>query len=1215
MSYTDKSKEELLFELQKQKEDYKILLSEKKFIEESLKSSLALLNTSLESTADGILIVHNNGKISKWNQKFMEMWKLSEEILSNNNDSQIISLILNQLSEPEQFFDKINYLYNNPEETSYDRIEFLDGRIFERYSQPHKIDHKIIGRLWSFSDVTERNKVSKAFKETNQFNIQIINSVQEGIIVYDLDMKYQVWNPFMEKLTGIYSYEVLGKHPLEVFPFLKEKGLIENLERALKGEITYPVEFPFNITINGKSGWISDKRVQLVNTNGEIIGIISTVHDITETKKSLEKIKKIGKHYQALIEKAPDGVVLLNSKGYFTFVSTSAKKMLGYNVSEEITAHPDELTHPDDLPYVLSEFEKVLKDPLYTPTLQYRFADKIGNWKWLESTFSNLLSDPSVESIIINFRDIDERKLTEKILNDSKDKYHKLFSLMRIMGDTVPDMLWAKDLNKQFLFVNKSTCENYLNAKDTSEPIGKTPHFFAERNRNAHPENPNWHTFGELCEDSDELTLKEMKEMQFEEFGNINGKFIYLDVRKAPMFDTDGKLIGIVGSARDITERKHVEDELEESRAKYKGLSEASFEAIFLSENGICIEQNNMAENLFGYTSEEAIGKNGFDWILPEDREMVKEQMISEFEKPCQATAIRKDGTTFPCLLRGKMMHYKGRNVRVTSLTDITMRKKAEDELKLNEDRMKSFILSTSDWIWEVDENWNYCFCSDNIKEILGYSIDEMIGNCIFDFIPNEEKEQLKGQFKNIFETESPITDLEKWNIHKDGSKVCLLTNGFPIFNEYGKIIGYRGADKEITDRKLAEELLLKQNKELEAQYEQYMILNEELRQSNFDLEISKAKAEESDKLKTAFLQNMSHEIRTPLNGIIGFTNLLKSGSNSYEDIADFTDIIQKSAKRLIEIVNNVLEISKIQTGQIEVNYKSFSINSIISDLYDYFISEAKEKNLELNFHNYFENHNSNIYCDDNKLIQILSNLINNSIKFTNSGTIDFGYEIKYKNILFYVKDTGIGISEKYQKKIFDIFTQIDLSMTRGYEGAGLGLAICKGLVELLGGKIWVESEINIGTSFFFELPYMQSEQLEIIPEKNNIVYKNKNRVKILIADDDYISFKYLRTALKTFQVTVFYAENGESALELVKNIPDLDLILMDMRMPIMNGFEATKLIKQIRPDLPIIAQTAYAFYEERQQILSTGCDEFISKPIDKDKILKLIEKYLKIHI
>ncbi|MDQ1267099.1 MAG: hypothetical protein QG635_2252, partial [Bacteroidota bacterium] len=520
--------------------------------------------------------------------------------------------------------------------------------------------------------------------------------------------------------------------------------------------------------------------------------------------------------------------------------------------------------------------------------------------------------------------------------------------------------------------------------------------------------------------------------------------------------------------------------------------------------------------------------------------------------------------------------------------------------------------------------------CNLQLAEMLGYERSELIGMEVISVVAPESIDIVLNHIKSSSEEA-----YENILLNKDRTKIIVETQA--------KSLPYKGrmmrvtAIRDITERKQAEELLQKQNMELEAQYEEYMQLNEVLRQTNYELEIAKAKAEESDNLKTAFLQNMSHEIRTPLNGIIGFSNLLTGDDLTAEEINEFTDMIQQSGQRLIEIVNNVLDISKIETGQIEVNQKSFVVNTLVRDLHGFFGPVTKAKDIKFSYHCCLDDNHSYLFSDEAKLNQILTNLLSNAIKFTNSGSIDIGYEINSKipdsilsdntklseslklsesNITFYVKDTGIGIPPEFQEKIFDRFIQAEQSITRGYEGAGLGLAICRGLVELLGGKLWLESELNKGTAFFFTLPYISSPRINTLSESLKLSESSKTsenylKGKILVAEDDMMSYLFLSKLLQKSDIDVIHAKNGQKAIEIVKSTPDLNLILMDIRMPVLDGMEATKQIKQIRPDLPIVAQTAYAFTEEKEKILSAGCDDYISKPIIKDILMKLIEKYM----
>jgi signal transduction histidine kinase/DNA-binding response OmpR family regulator len=423
--------------------------------------------------------------------------------------------------------------------------------------------------------------------------------------------------------------------------------------------------------------------------------------------------------------------------------------------------------------------------------------------------------------------------------------------------------------------------------------------------------------------------------------------------------------------------------------------------------------------------------------------------------------------------------------------------------------------------------------------------------------------------------------------------------------------------EKRADELIIANKELLFQNREKEKRANELVIANEELQFQNEEKEkraaeliIAKEKAEESDKLKTAFLQNMSHEIRTPLNGIIGFSALLNYDDVSREEIKEYSAIISQSGNRLIEIVNNVLDISKIETGQIVIERKAIVIDEILTDLHTFFTPIAKTKKITLNYINQGDKTNM-LFSDEAKLHQILTNLINNAVKFTKSGSIDFGFETIENFIQFYVKDTGIGIPVELHEKVFIRFIQAEQSMTKNYEGAGLGLAISKGLVELLGGKIWVESEIGKGTTIYFTIPFepMKVQSQSKTPDTD--IQVKKLHSKILIAEDDWTSFQYLSKILSKSVISIIHAENGEQAVEFAKTNPDIDLILMDIRMPVMNGIDAARLIKQIRPNVPIIAQTAYAFSEEKTNILSTGFDEYLSKPLQYYQLDEIIKKYL----
>lgn len=518
------------------------------------------------------------------------------------------------------------------------------------------------------------------------------------------------------------------------------------------------------------------------------------------------------------------------------------------------------------------------------------------------------------------------------------------------------------------------------------------------------------------------------------------------------------------------------------------------------------------------------------------------------------------------------------------------------------------------------DSNWSMKFVSEGALLLTGYYPEDLIENKTVDYntlIHPEDRELVRNAVEAGLQAQMHYV-VDYRIITKDGTVKYVWERGHALLNNEGKFYMLQGFITDITERKIAEDTLQRQNRDLEAQYEEYLQLNEMLRRTNYELEVAKAKAEESDKLKTAFLQNMSHEIRTPLNGIIGYTSLLNNSDIQRAEIEEYSAIIQNSGNRLIEIVNNILDISKIETGQIELQTGIMSVNGLIRDAYYFFQHSANKKNLKLEYYCELEDSKSMINADELRLNQVLTNLISNALKFTTKGSIEFGYKIEYNWMVFFVKDTGIGISEENKDKIFDRFTQIDLSISRGYEGAGLGLSISKGLIELLGGKIWFESQLGSGTQFYFAVPFYQiinKSEIATAPNSNSgAIEIADNRIKVLIAEDDETSRNLITLVLKDFCSEILYATNGIDAVNISRQNPDLSLILMDIKMPIMNGIDATRLIREFNKEVIIIAQTAYAFTNESEMIKAAGCNEYMAKPIEVSKLKRILNNYVELN-
>jgi signal transduction histidine kinase/ActR/RegA family two-component response regulator len=380
------------------------------------------------------------------------------------------------------------------------------------------------------------------------------------------------------------------------------------------------------------------------------------------------------------------------------------------------------------------------------------------------------------------------------------------------------------------------------------------------------------------------------------------------------------------------------------------------------------------------------------------------------------------------------------------------------------------------------------------------------------------------------------------------------------------------------------------------------------------EIDLAKAKAEENDRLKSSFLTNMSHEIRTPMNAIVGFSELLLSEPLSEAEQREYIKVISRSGKNLVSIIEDLLEMSKIDTNQVAPNYSAVNIAEVINELYDTIkISIPADKSIDFQILKPQNPLTEKIITDQVKLKQILTNLITNAIKYTKQGHVNFGYEVNQRDsvIEFTIQDSGIGIDKHYHKIIFDRFHRIDNDFTIKAGGLGLGLAISKAYVEMLGGSISIASEVKAGTTFSFTIPlvYATRNSLSEPEAKNTNASQSQPKLTILIAEDDNINFLLIQKIMQLKQFNIIRASDGQEAVDICRENDSIDLILMDIKMPRLNGYEAFKLIKEIRPHIKVIAQTAYSSIEDKLKIDEFGFDGYISKPIDKEKLFNLIDK------
>jgi len=555
-------------------------------------------------------------------------------------------------------------------------------------------------------------------------------------------------------------------------------------------------------------------------------------------------------------------------------------------------------------------------------------------------------------------------------------------------------------------------------------------------------------------------------------------------------------------------------------------------------------------------------------------------------------------------------------------------KRQAENAIQFERILLRTLIDNLPDLIYIKDTKCRVITANKANTEYMGYSSEtEIIGKTDLDIFNNENGIAGYEEDMNIIRNGLSVVNREKVIIDAKGNPRWMLTTKIPIYNKQGQISGLVGLDHDITDRKQMElELknneqdLLKQNLEFQALNNEYLSVNEELTESinriqkmNEELIISKNKAEESDRLKSAFLANMSHEIRTPLNAIMGFSGFLRNTHETEEKTKEYVDIIESSGKQLLSIINDIIEISIIEADQIKIVPGTVNITKLAGELFQLFKKQADIKNLNLIL--YPDNLSEDIIAqtDGFRLKQILCNLLNNAIKFTSGGKIEFSYTLQDEFLLFSVMDTGIGIEPDMQSIIYEPFRQVESGSARNYGGNGLGLSISKALVDKLGGTLTHKSELRKGSNFTFTIPYIKSIEKENsrnpIPD-NDLDYR-WDQYTILVAEDEMFNYCYIEELLSSTNVQMLHAWDGKEAVELVKHHPDISLVLMDIKMPEMDGYVATRMIKEIRPRLPVIAQTAFALSKDRENALQAGFDYYISKPVSHNFFKKVISNYL----
>jgi PAS domain S-box-containing protein len=667
-----------------------------------------------------------------------------------------------------------------------------------------------------------------------------------------------------------------------------------------------------------------------------------------------------------------------------------------------------------------------------------------------------------------------------------------------------------------------------------------------------------------------------------------SGEYLHCEILSSPHVKKE-KIIGVLGVGRDITDRKRNEEALAGERTLLMTLVNLLPAFIFIKDCESRFQIVNAAcANYMGASSpKEMIGKTDMDYYQPEiaaafraeELKVLEGIPIIDKEQPTVSSdGIMRILLTTKVPLRDKDMKIIG---LVGTSIDITEAKNAENALRESEENFRVlFDESPLPTIISEMPSGKITLANKRMAILMGHDPNYILGKTANELgmLKNPEDQE---KLTRLIYSEGFVDNLEIDKTFPSQHGTDLIS--MRLVSIMGKMYCLTVV-QDITVRKEAEKAIIK----------------------------ARQKAEESDRLKSAFLANMGHEIRTPMNGIMGFSELLKNPALTGTEQQEYVSIIEKSGARMLNIINDLIDISKIESGQMLLNTSICDIKEQSDYLYAFFKPEVNSKGLKFTSNCRLIADEALIKTDKEKVNAILINLIKNAIKFTNKGSIEFGCSRKDGSLEFYVMDTGVGISQEQKEFIFDRFRQGTDSLSRNYEGAGLGLSISKSFVEMMAGEIWMESTPQEGSTFYFKIPYfpVAKEKSNMDTEKETSTNNNPGNLKILIAEDDNFSEQLISSMVRSFSSRIIICRTGIEAVEACRNSPELDLILMDIKMPEMDGYEATKLIREFNKKVVIIAQTAYAQTGDREKALQAGCTDYISKPIKMHELVFIIKKY-----
>ncbi len=1139
------------------------------------KNAELVFTSLITNLQNAVLLEDETRHIAFANQRFCDMFglPLPAEALQGADCSNSAEQNKHLFKDPEAFVLRIEQILSKQQLVSGEILELADDRIFERDYIPIFLDQKYKGHLWSYSDITEKKKAEVELNISQERWQFALEGAGDGVWEYDLETKNVFYSRQYKKMLG-YEESEFNDDQSELISRIHPDDLpmlSQTLQQYFEKNITsHQLEY----RIRHKSGnylWILDRGMVInLKSSAKSRRVIGTHTDITERKKAEEEYKRI-----SLVASANNsGVLFTNPGGRITWANEGFSKLTGYSLEEISGMTPIELckgplTDKNTIDKMLNAFFS--GQPFNIEILFYR---KDGSSFWGRTNTQPV--EDRTGKVTQFFGIIDD--VTEE--RESEDRF-------RLALEKIGDNVWEH---------NFITGETVFSDNET-HLLGFTKNEFNNNVdlwwQNVHPDDKSVLEENDLKYKSGQQTHHTLEYRMIHKSGEI--KWV-LDKGVVIEKTIDDQPLKIIGTHTDITSIKQTEKALRENEDQFRSLAENIPGILYKYEYGSDgIEGftyiSPQPEKKIGITTEQL---NDFYNILhPDERE--REKKISKaaraknmpyhfegrFKVPDKPVIWLNISSSF------SHVSLEGRSVYTGIILDITREKESELAIQLREKKYRNIIANMNLGLLEVDNQEIVQFANHSFCEMSGYKMEELVGRSASKLFVRDEHNELM-EIKNQ-ERKKGLSDAYEISVkNKKGESRWWLISGAPRYNDQGELVGSIGIHLDITEQKKLEH----------------------------DLTGARELAESSVKAKQIFLANMSHEIRTPMNAIIGMSNQLAKTSLD-KDQQFYLNIIHSAADNLLVIINDILDLSKLEAGKLNLEDIGFKPVALIDQAMQVMMHKAEEKGLALT-NSFFDPKLSPVLVGDPyRLNQVLLNLFSNAIKFTDKGMVDIVCKVssetaKEQTVEFVVKDTGIGMEESFLKNLFQKFRQEDESVTRRFGGTGLGMSICKELIEFMGGNIKVESKKGAGTTVTFSVPFKKGtpEQLPVkqVDSVNTAILAGK---KILVTDDNEMNRLVATTILKYYGAILGEAQNGIEAIEKIKN-EHYDIVLMDVQMPMMDGIEATTIIRDsISKTLPVIALTALALKGDESKFRAAGMTDYLSKPFEENQLLHVVAKWL----